>query len=613
MQKLEPIDLAVHQAKVQVHRLLRWIDDRRDPITLARSGRLLVELPLAIEDRSLIWNEVDPREWPLELGKVENLRVAARALDGLEFEARQVFSFWAQVGPPVRARGYVTGRELREGCVVPGIGGGLCLLSNSLYGAARRAGFELLERHAHSRRPPGSRAALGEDATVAWNYIDLRFVANQPWRLEVRLDAEALIVGVRTERRRNRVRVLHERRSPEPEGPRSPGSGSGSGSGSEARWAGESGASCMSCDRPCSNARSGEPTKTPGRRSWLVDAAWPEYTRYLRAHGRREDRLLQPIDGVLLGQQRYAWPREPVGERVQFPVHTLARSLRSRRLASQGPARQRALLDDDRRLATAMAARLEPEDTDLVVAQNLLGHLWRMGALGGRRVSVLMQRLPLIELQAQLDEAHSHNRDSPTLADFRTDPWLAEAEACALDDAAQIITPHTGVAACYPGKTNLLDWALESAPQVVTVTRSRAPGPLRLWLPTSSVGRKGVWELREALSRCGPVHLWVSGRELEGDRFWSACGSVTIQHGSPALASVDALVLPAWIEHQPRALLRAIAAGVPVIASGACGLQAQTGVHTITAGDIEALREAIVELRDQTFAGPRHRPHQGEA
>src|SRR5690606_20077455 len=108
------------------------------------------------------------------LGKIENLRVAARSLDGLEFEGGQPFSFWAQVGPPLQVRGFVAGRELREGCVMPGTGGGLCLLSNALFAVASQAGFSILERHPHSRRPPGSRAAAGEDATVAWNYVDLR-------------------------------------------------------------------------------------------------------------------------------------------------------------------------------------------------------------------------------------------------------------------------------------------------------------------------------------------------------------------------------------------------------------------------------------------------------
>jgi hypothetical protein len=597
MSELEPIDMAIHRAKVQAHRVLRWLEDRREPHRPARASRLLVDLPLVAEDRSPLWNrDVGAREWPLELGKVENLRVVARALDGLEFEARQPFSFWAQVGPPVRVRGFVVGRELREGCVVPGVGGGLCLLSNALYEVATRAGFEILERHPHSRRPPGSRAALGADATVAWNYVDLRFVAAQPWRLEVHLDAEELVVAVRTERRRRSVPVLHDRRRPEPPAEeRRRGRAHGCDTpASQGSWSGDAGRSCMSCDASCSFARAPEPRpRGPGlgRRSWLVDGAWPEYASLLRARARPGERLLQPIDGELLRARRYAWPRPPGVARVHFPARTVARSLRSRRLASQGPARQRALLDDERRLAEAMAARLEPHDTELVVAQNLLAHLWLAGALGGRRVRVLMQRLPLFELQARLDEAHARNPASPTLADFRADPVLVEAEARALDEAAEIITPHAMIAGCYPGKSTKLDWA---RPSFEPLARRREPGPLRLWLPTSTVGRKGVWELRAALAELGPCELWVAGRELEGPSFWGR--GVALRHGSPALDRIDALVLPAWVEHQPRALLRALAAGVPVIASRACGLEGLEGLRQVAAGDVEGLVRALDEL-----------------
>ena len=94
--------------------------------------------------------------------------------------AGETFSFWKQVGRATRRRGFVAGRELREGCLVANIGGGLCQLSNALYEAALAAGFEIVERHAHSRRVPGSRAALQRDATVFWNYVDLRFRARAP-------------------------------------------------------------------------------------------------------------------------------------------------------------------------------------------------------------------------------------------------------------------------------------------------------------------------------------------------------------------------------------------------------------------------------------------------
>lgn len=578
MTELDPLDLAVHHAKAQAHRLLRWLDDRREPVRPARIGRLLIELPRVAEDRSPLWNRaIDPREWPLELGKVENLRVAARALDGLEFAAAQPFSFWAQVGPPLRVRGFVAGRELREGCVMPGIGGGLCLLSNALFAVATQAGFSILERHPHSRRPPGSRAELGEDATVAWNYVDLRFAAASAWRLEVELSAEQLIVGIRTERRRRSIPVVRERRRSDGEREREP----------LPRWTGEDGSSCLSCDQPCEYAR----TPTPGarittRRTWLLDGVWPEYADFLRAHASSDDRLAIPIDGEQLRVARYAWPRVRVAERRQFPTRTVLRSLRSRRLASQGPARQRALLEDEHRLAQAMAATLSPADTELVVAQNLLPHLSRLGVLGGRRVTVLMQRLPMFELHARLDEAHDRWPHSPTLADFRADPWLLDDEARALDMAVEIVTPHAEIADLFTGKATKLDWSLP--PRRARAPQRRPPGPLRLWLPASTVGRKGVYELREALHALGPCMLWIAGRELEGPRFWPT--SLRVEQGTPSFDRIDGVVLPAWVEHQPRALLRAVAGEVPVIATRACGLDGVAGVRTVATGDVAELR-----------------------
>ena len=38
------------------------------------------------------------------------------------------------------------------------------------------------------------------------------------------------------------------------------------------------------------------------------------------------------------------------------------------------------------------------------------------------------------------------------------------------------------------------------------------------------------------------------------------------------LESAEAVVLPAWVEHQPRLVLRALAMGIPVYATEECGL-----------------------------------------
>jgi vancomycin resistance protein YoaR len=147
------------------------------------------------ESRSLLWDSAAARsERALNAGKVQNLRVAARRLDGCVVPAGQVFSFWRQLGWPGRPRGFVLGRELRQGCLIPSIGGGLCQLSNALYDCARQAGFTIRERHRHSQVVPGSLAEADRDATVFWNYVDLRFSADREFQVRIEMTPAELIV-----------------------------------------------------------------------------------------------------------------------------------------------------------------------------------------------------------------------------------------------------------------------------------------------------------------------------------------------------------------------------------------------------------------------------------
>ncbi|MGC3992150.1 MAG: VanW family protein [Chthoniobacteraceae bacterium] len=155
--------------------------------------------PVAVESRSPLYPSRVPAEFALQAGKVQNLRLVAARLDGLNLPAGEVFSFWRQVGRPTARRGFVPGRELREGCIIPSIGGGLCQLSNALYDAALGAGCEIVERHAHSRIIPGSMAEAGRDATIFWNYVDLRFRPTVDCQLEVKLTDEELVVRLRAE------------------------------------------------------------------------------------------------------------------------------------------------------------------------------------------------------------------------------------------------------------------------------------------------------------------------------------------------------------------------------------------------------------------------------
>lgn len=563
------------RAKVSVHQARRLLEDlgpggprRHAP------GASLREAPLLASSRTPLWSTDAGPEWVLEAGKVENLRRAIRSLHGIEVGPGQLLSFWAQVGPPWQARGFVEGREIREGCIVPAIAGGLCQLSNALYDAAGRAGLEIVERHAHSRVVPGSAAAAGRDATVMWNYVDLRVRSDHAFRVEAELGAEALVLRLRGyagQAARRAFAGARPRLEP----------------GAPLRVVGQpAGArSCMSCGKTDCHRVRPAPVRERGHRAWLVDGVWPEHDAWLVAERDPADVLMLPVDGKRFRRGRYAWSSDGFAAVRQFPALTLRRAIGSRRLAAQGAARQRALLRYEAQLAEAMAERLPASATHVVVAQTLLPHLWRMGALGGRRFDVLVTRPPLHLLHDALDRAHRLHPESPTLADFRADPGAMELERAALAAAERLVTPHAWLARALGERAVRLGWARPPR----TPARDAAPpthGSPRLWFPASTLGRKGAYELREAL-RGLDVDLVLGGPVLESRDFWDR----PTRQGD--LGDAELVVAPAHVETAPRRLLAALARGVPVIASDTCGLDPEPGLTVVPTGDATALREAI--------------------
>lgn len=554
------------RAKVSVHQARRLLED------LARAGprkhgagATLRDAPLLASSRTPLWSTDAGAEWVLEAGKVENLRRAIRSLHGIEVGPGQVLSFWQQVGPPWQSRGYVEGREIREGCIVPAIAGGLCQLSNALYDAARRGGLEIVERHAHSRVVPGSAAAAGRDATVMWNYVDLRVRSDHAFRVEAELGPEALVLRLRGYGGRV-ARAVSE-------------------AGAPLRVVGQAARSCMSCGKTDCHRMRPAPVIERGHRAWLVDGVWPEHDAWLSAERDPADVLMLPIDGKRFRRERYAWSSDGFAKVHQFPGLALVRAFESRRLAAQGAARQRALARHEAQLAEAMAKRLPPSATYVVVAQTLLPHLWRHGALGGRRFDVLMTRPPLWLLHEALDRAHRLHPQSRTLADFRADPAELELERTALAAAERLVTPHAGLARALGERAVRLGWARPPKTPARDAAPGR-PGPLRVWFPASTLGRKGAYELRQALHGLD-VELVLGGPVLESPDFWNR----PTRQGD--LGDADLVVSPAHVETAPRRLLSALARGVPVIASDACGLDPEPGLTVVPTGDALALRDAI--------------------
>jgi len=529
--------------------------------------------------RTALWNLRAATEWALTAGKVQNLRVAARRLDGLVIARGSLFSFWAALGQPTRARGYVEGRELREGCMIASVGGGLCQLSNALYAAALEAGMQIVERHPHSRIVPGSLAERGLDATVFWNYIDLRFRATTDCLLQVRLTGSHLELSLRT----RQAAIL-----PTPTVP--------------SLGAPERAHDCIGCaQEQC--VRYIAPQAQAGRGAWLLDEAWPEFDQWLASRARAAELIAVPLDGARRRRPAYAWSAAllPGATLVEHPLPALVRGLSMRvlgasALATQSAARQRALLCLDGALARAFARSLTYDVTHVVVSLNLLPHLWRMGVLAGRHVTVLLSRSPLALLHGQLDRAARLHPGSATLADFRASAELIESEEAALRCADALVTPHRAVAEyarrCYSAPVEQLDWACPPVPADVPAPAPAARGVL---FPASALGRKGAYEVRAAC-RALDLELHVLGRAQEEAQFWRGVRTRPVRPGDP-WDNIGCVLLPAFVEHRPRLLLSARARGVPVICSDDCGLPADLpGVSVVRAGAMPELVATLERL-----------------
>ena len=543
------------------------------------AGFALAEAPVVAETKTKLWTEANDAERPLLVGKIHNLRLALRRIDGVEIPAGRIFSFWAHVGRPTRLRGFVAGRELREGCVIPSVGGGLCQLSNALYDAALKAGFEIVERHAHTLVIPGSLAEVGRDATVFWNYVDLRFRAPMAFRIETDMDAEHLVL---------RFRAVAAEKAALPLLPKSYSRGLKAGKGPN---------NCLSCNVVQCFRHVAPAAARTGETAFLLDGLVPEFNAHIQATRRVGDTLFVPLDGKRFKKPNYAWTSAGFAKVRTSTLATLLRALKSRRLADQGALRQKALLESAERLARSYARRLAPEATHLVVAQNLLPYLWRDGHLKGRSFDVLMTALPMGTLQQRLDAAAKRHPESKTLGDFRADPALVAAEAAALERARKIVTAHADIAALFPTKAVTLEWiAPKAAPAAAPAQGIQTPAAkARIVFPAATLGRKGAYELRAALKGLD-VTLVLTGADHEGAEFWRGFDVERHRPGPDLLAGVSAVVLPAFVEHNPRALLRARAAGVPVIASRECGLPRQPGVCLVPAGDVSALSAALLSV-----------------
>ena len=80
-----------------------------------------------------------------------NIKLAAQQINGCILYPGEIFSFNDIVGPREKSYGFKEGMEIVDGEFVPGIGGGVCQLSSTLYNAVILANLDIVERYTHSK------------------------------------------------------------------------------------------------------------------------------------------------------------------------------------------------------------------------------------------------------------------------------------------------------------------------------------------------------------------------------------------------------------------------------------------------------------------------------
>ena len=553
----------IFRLKIAVLTAARIVKNLLRPSRKFSKTSLLVHEPVIAISESELWNPFDNKDnWILTAGKIENLRIAVQKLNGLEVGANEVFSFWKHIGNPNYGQGYVIGREIREGCIVPTIAGGLCQLSNALYDAALRANFEIVERHKHTKVIKGSLAEKDRDATVKWNYLDLRFKSSFDFRVEIELTSDHLIVAFRCPQKQ--AEPVQDKLS----------------------WKASSKLNdCYSCgNMACFK----HPDKTGVEQeiattTFILDEKWPEYDKYVSQTATKADHFILALKkNRWIKTNRYSWAAAHPQKTKATQFQGLFRALQLRFAPKNKNNVFELSLQLDKKIAKAAARQIPIDATHVVIAQNLLPYIYETGALGGRTFDVFMTRLPFEKLHERLDLAFTFHNESPTLNDFRASKELIALENIALTSARKIITPHSELAAIFKNKAVKLDWQIPAIP-------NGQPNGTKVLFPASAVGRKGAYEMRR-LAKELQLELVISGRTIETAHFWQ---DLKIEKFNGDWRQIGLVVYPTYVEHQPRPLLKAVAQGIPVITTTASGLEPSAQVEVLEINNFEQLKNAV--------------------
>ncbi|MDD7771966.1 MAG: VanW family protein [Firmicutes bacterium] len=185
--------------------LLRHLRDlfSREKFAKTRSAEVL---PNLVSERSSGLIKRGPGIDPvLQENKAVNISLASAQIHHLLIRPGETFSFWRTVGKTSRRKGYLDGRVIEHGRLIPGTGGGLCNLGNTIHLLILHSPLTVTEFHHHSDAlapDEGKRVPFSAGTSVCYNYIDYRFRndTDQTFQLLLWCENERLCGQLRSQR-----------------------------------------------------------------------------------------------------------------------------------------------------------------------------------------------------------------------------------------------------------------------------------------------------------------------------------------------------------------------------------------------------------------------------
>ncbi len=135
-------------------------------------------------------------------GRARNVELAASKINGLVMQPGDVFSYNKVVGPRTYENGFKDAGVYTATGLESGVGGGICQVSSTLYGAQLMADLKTVSRTNHSYTI--GYLPSGQDATVSYGAIDYKFENSKHFPIKIECVASGgllrvNILGIKTD------------------------------------------------------------------------------------------------------------------------------------------------------------------------------------------------------------------------------------------------------------------------------------------------------------------------------------------------------------------------------------------------------------------------------